>query len=140
QSSGTRAPDAGPGTECTLDVTVGQEAVERKAEDFHLGAEVRSSDGKDIGKLVHVVVGPDYELRALIVRENAAFSAHRFAPSSWLLADEFIVPKEAATAVTHDRVELSLSAGEARRLPPYIGHRERDGSTTEALTDSAGPP
>lgn len=108
-------------------------------EDFHLGAEVRSSDGKDVGKLVHVVVGPDYDLRALVVKENAGFSAQRLAPSSWLLADEFVVPKDAVTSVTHDLVGLNLSAADVHRLPPYLGYREKEESSTEVLSDTAGP-
>src|SRR5437870_3648156 len=94
-------------------------------ETFHLGAEVRSSDGRDVGELVHVLVGPDYRLRALVVKENTSFSGHGFAPRSWLVNDEFIVPKDAVKSATSDRIELSLSAADVRLLPPYLGYREK---------------
>ncbi|TMF36698.1 MAG: hypothetical protein E6I27_12370 [Chloroflexi bacterium] len=108
-------------------------------ETFHLGAEVRSSDGRDVGELVHVLVGPDYRLRALVVKENTSFSGHGFAPRSWLVNDEFIVPKDAVKSATSDRIELSLSAADVRLLPPYLGYREKSETTTEVLSDTAGP-
>ena len=107
--------------------------------DFHLGAEVRSVDGKVIGKLAHVIVGPDYDLRALVVREDAGFSAHRLAPSSWLLTEEFVVPKDAVNEVSRDLVHLSLSAANVHRLPPYLRYEEKEETTTEVLSDVAGP-
>jgi len=108
-------------------------------EDFHLGAEVLSSDGREVGKLVHLLVGPDYGLRALVVKESPSFSGHRFSPGSYLLNDEFVVPKDAARSVRHDRVELSLSAGDVRLLPPYLSYREKEETATEAAADAAGP-
>lgn len=108
-------------------------------EDFHLGAEVISSDGREIGKLVHLLVGPDYGLRALVVKESAAFSGHRFSPGSFLVNDEFVVPADAARSVAHDRVELSLSAGDVRLLPAYLSYREKEETTTEVAADEAGP-
>jgi sporulation protein YlmC with PRC-barrel domain len=107
--------------------------------DFHLGAEVRSSDGKKVGKLVHVLVGPEYELRALVVREDAAFSAHRFAPSTWLLADEFIVPRDAVASMSRDLVQLTLAAADVHPLPPYLSYGGKEETATEVLTDVAGP-
>ena len=108
-------------------------------EDFHLGAEVISSDGRSIGRLVHVLVGPEYGLRALVVKESAAFSGHRFSPASFLVNDEFVVPVDAARSVTHERVELSLSAGDVRLLPAYLSYREKDETSTEVAVDEAGP-
>src|SRR5262245_31765625 len=107
-------------------------------EDFHLGATVRMSDGREVGKLAHVLVGPDYGLHALVVKESAAFSGHRFSPGSLLVADEFIVPKDAATKVSHDAVELNLSAADVRRLPPYIGYQEKGETAAEFAEDAAG--
>ena len=40
------------------------------AEDFHLGAAVYSGDGKHVGKLVHLLVDSNYQLRSLIVKES----------------------------------------------------------------------
>jgi sporulation protein YlmC with PRC-barrel domain len=107
-------------------------------EDFHLGAAVRSSDGRDVGRLVHVLVGTDYRLRALIVKESAAFSGHRFSPGSMLVVDEFIVPRDAAVKVERDEIELNLSAADVRRLPPYIGYREKGETAAEFAEDAAG--
>ena len=114
-------------------------------EDFHLGADVYSlgadvysADGHEVGKLVHLIVGPDYGLRALVVKENSAFSAHSLAPTSWMVADEFVVPKDAATKVTRERVDVRLSAADLRRLPPYVSYRERGESVAEVLEDTAG--
>jgi len=109
------------------------------AEDFHLGAEVRSSEGRVVGKLVHVLVGPDYALKALVIKESPSFSGHRLAPLSMLVVDEFVAPKDAVGSMTHELVELRLNAAEVRRLPPYIAYRERDESTGDVLVDSAGP-
>jgi len=107
-------------------------------EDFHLGADVYAADGREVGKLVHLIVGPEYGLRALIVRENASFSAQRLAPGSWLVADEFVVPKDAATKVTRERIDLGLSAADLRRLPPYVSYQEKGETVAEVLEDSAG--
>ena len=107
-------------------------------ETFHLGAEVRSSDGEEVGRLAHVLVGPDYGLRALVIKESGRFSGHLFSPGSLLVNDEFIVPKEAVRSLSHDRVELSLTAADVRRLPPYLAYRERDESVVEGLEDTAG--
>jgi hypothetical protein len=107
-------------------------------EDFHLGALVRSSDGREVGKLVHLLVGAEYELRALVVKESPSFSGHHLTPGSLLLADEFIVPKDAATKVTHDEIELSLAAADVRRLPPYISYGEKGETTSEFVEDEAG--
>jgi len=108
-------------------------------EGFHLGVEVRSSDGKDVGQLAHVLVGPDYGLRALVIKESRRFSGYLFSPGSRLVNDEFIVPKEAVKAATHDRIDLSLSAADVRRLPPYLAYREKpEESVAEGLEDTAG--
>ena len=64
-----------------------------KAEDFHLGAEVFSSDGKSVGELQRVLVDdPDYGLKALVVKEGGRFSGLLLAPGSALLAGEVVVP------------------------------------------------
>jgi len=108
-------------------------------ERFHLGAEVRSSDGQEVGKLAHVLVGPDYGLRALVIKESGRFSGHQFSPRSLLVNDEFIVPKDSVTTATEDRIDLSLSASDIRRLPPYLAYREKpEESVAEGLEDTAG--
>jgi sporulation protein YlmC with PRC-barrel domain len=116
---------------------VGDAQPTLKAEDFHLGAEVYSSDGKDVGKLVHVLVDSDYRLQAVVVKESRRFSGRLLSPGSMLLADEFIVPKEAVRAVTHDRVELNLAAADVRRLPPYLSYGEKPESVGEEVEDFA---
>ncbi|HKW69207.1 MAG TPA: PRC-barrel domain-containing protein [Candidatus Dormibacteraeota bacterium] len=107
-------------------------------EDFHLGADVYSSDGKHIGSLVHVLVDSDYHLKSLVIKESGPFSGHALSPGSFLVNDEFIVPIDAAKTVTHDHVELTLTALDARRLPPYLAYREKPESVGEELEDEAG--
>jgi sporulation protein YlmC with PRC-barrel domain len=111
---------------------------EAQTEQFHLGAVIISSDGKEVGKLVHVLVDSDYELQALVIKESGRFSGHMFSPGSMLLNDELIVPKDAAGRVTHDQIDLTLSSADVRKLPPYLGYREKPESLTEGLEDTAG--
>jgi hypothetical protein len=66
---------------------------DQETEQFHLGAVIISSDGKEVGRLVHVLVGPDYELKALVIKESARFSGHMFSPGSMLINDELVVPR-----------------------------------------------
>ena len=108
-----------------------------KAEDIHLGADVYSSDGTEVGKLVHVLVDTDYRLKAVVVKESRRFSGRLLAPGSMLVADEFIVPKEAVKTVTHDMVDLNLSAADVRRLPPYLSYGEKPESVVGEVEDFA---
>jgi uncharacterized protein YrrD len=121
-----------------LEAAVADDGAELRAEDFHLGADVYSSDGKHVGKLVHVLIDSAYHLKALVIKEGGSFSGHALSPAAFLLNDEFIVPVESAKSVTHDRVELTLSAADARRLPPYLSYRQKAESTGEELEDEAG--
>jgi len=134
---GSRARDAATELSLPLKSPVGESEPAWKAEDFHLGADVYSSDGKDVGKLVHVLVDSDYNLKSLVVKENAQFSGRLFSPGSMLVVDEFIVPKDAVSSVKRDRVDLKLTAAEMRRLPPYLSYREKPESVGEELEDTA---
>jgi sporulation protein YlmC with PRC-barrel domain len=109
-----------------------------KQEDFHLGVRVVASDGKDVGSLAHLLVDSAYGLKAIVVRESGGFSGSWLSPGSLLVADEFIVPREAVKSVDHERVELSLSSAEARQLQPYLSYREKAESLGEAAEDEAG--
>ena len=108
------------------------------AEDFHLGADVFASDGKEVGKLVHVLVGDDYTLRAGVIKESMGFSGRLLSPGSLLVADEVIVPRDAVKNVTHERIDLSLDSATVRRLPPYLSYREKSETVGEELEDEAG--
>lgn len=109
-----------------------------KADDFHLGAEVRSSDGKVVGELKRVLVeGDGYALKALVVKEGGRFSGLLLAPGSALVADEVVVPVEAVAGVTHDRVELKTPSAEVRRMAPYLEFKSREASTGELLEDES---
>jgi sporulation protein YlmC with PRC-barrel domain len=116
---------------------VGDEDSIWKAEDFHLGAEVHSGNGKEVGKLAHLLVDGDYRLKSLVVKESAGFSGRSLTPGSMLVADEFIVPKDAVASVTRERVDLKLSAAEMRDLPPYLSYREKGESVGEEIEDEA---
>jgi len=109
-----------------------------KGEDFHLGASVFSGDGREIGELVHVLVDSDYRLQALVVKESRAFSGLRLSPGAMLVADEFIVPRDAIKSVGHDRINLALTSAEARSLQPYMSYREKTETITEEAEDFVG--
>ena len=109
-----------------------------KREDFHLGARIVASDGKEIGSLAHVLVDADYGLKAIVVKESGRFSGSWLSTRSLLVANEFIVPREAVKTVVHDRVDLDLSSADARTLQPYLGYRERSESVGEGLEDETG--
>lgn len=106
--------------------------------EFDLGAEVWSSDGRQVGKLVHVLVDASYNLRGLVIKESHRFSGALFSPTSMLVVDEFVVPKAAVKSAAHDRIDLNLVAADVRKLPPYLAYRERTESFTEGLEDTAG--
>jgi sporulation protein YlmC with PRC-barrel domain len=107
-------------------------------EDFHLGAQVVAADGKEIGSLAHLLVDADYELKAIVVRESSGFSGGWLSPGSLLVTNEFVVPQDAIKSVDRERLELSLSSADARKLQPYLGYRERSESVTEGIEDQAG--
>lgn len=108
------------------------------AEDFDLGADVFTSDGKHLGTLESVLVGgKDYSLKALIVKESREFSGHARSPESRLLADEVAVPRDGVQTVTRDRVELGITAAHVRKLPPYLRYRYVGETPREEFADMA---
>lgn len=109
-----------------------------KDEDFHLGAAVYSSDGIEIGRLFRLIVAKeDLTLKDFVVKESRRFSGHLLSPGSWLLADEVIVPRDQVSSISHERIDLRLTAGEVRKLPPYLSYRYGDETTAEGLREEA---
>ena len=108
-----------------------------ESSDFHPGATVVASDGKEIGSLAHVLVDAEYALKAIVVRESRGFSGSWLSPGSFLLADEFVVARDAVGSVEHDRISLSISSADARKLQPYLSYREKPETVEEGLQDEA---
>lgn len=106
--------------------------------DFHPGARVLASDGKDIGELVHVLVGDDYSLKAIVVNESQGFSGRWLSPGSMLVNTEFVAPRAVIESVDHDRIALNVSSQDARKFPAYLSYREKGESIAEEAEDEAG--
>lgn len=119
-----------------------------KATDLHLGAPVYASDGTHVGELEGTLVDKDsLELKALVVKEDGRFSGHFLRPGSVLLTDELVVPLAAVRGVSHDRVDLNLTASQVRKLPPYLAYRfatptptEEIGEALDVLTSTVAAP
>lgn len=109
-----------------------------KPTDFHPGARVVTSDGTDIGELVHVLTGSDYSLKAIVVNESHGFGGSWLSPSSLLVNTEFVAPHDAIESVDHDRIALKVSTTDARKFPAYLGYREKGESLGEEAEDEAG--
>jgi sporulation protein YlmC with PRC-barrel domain len=91
--------------------------------DLHPDAAVHTSDAVLIGHLQRVIVDAEtLDLRDLVVRETRRFAGHVFAPGTLLIADEVRVPVGSVVEAAHTRVELSISAADVRRLPPYLSY------------------
>lgn len=109
-----------------------------ETDDFRPGARVVASDGKEIGKLAHVLVDGEYRLRGIVVAESRGFSGSLLAPGSLLVNTEFIVPRGAVKAVDRERIELAIASAGARRLQPYLRYREKGETLAEEAEDEAG--
>jgi sporulation protein YlmC with PRC-barrel domain len=117
----------------------------RRAEDFHLGADVRAADGTHVGRLARVIVGQDdFTLRGVVVKESRRFSGHLLAPESTLISDEIVVPIDAIGKVGHDEVSLTIASADVRRLQPYLSYEaaapDEVGIAQEILTPFGANP
>jgi sporulation protein YlmC with PRC-barrel domain len=91
------------------------------AADFHLGAAVFTREGVHAGTLHRVIVEEaGFDVRGIIVEASRAFHGSFLSPGTALLFNDLVVPIAAVATAAHDRVELGLTAPEARRLPPYL--------------------
>jgi hypothetical protein len=66
-----------------------------------------------------------------VVKESRAFSGHLLAPGSSLVVDDVLVPLEAVTSASEERIDLNLEAAAVRRLPPYLHYRFRNPNAQE---------
>jgi uncharacterized protein YrrD len=109
----------------------------RRHDDFHLGAPVYSSDGRHIGGLHRVVVDQDsWEPHQVVVKESVRFNGHYLALWAGLMTDELLIPLSAIATISRERVELSLTSTEVRRLPPYLTYGLAPVSRTESSAES----
>jgi sporulation protein YlmC with PRC-barrel domain len=111
-------------------------------EEFRMGAEVFTSDGKRVGVLSDTLVdASDYELQAIVVKESKLFSGHLLAPGSALIEDEVVVPAHSLRGVTRERVDLGITSLALRCLPPYLSYQRRPPTQwerTQALLTAVG--
>lgn len=113
--------------------------LRRRLADFHLGAPVYSSDGRHVGSLHRVVVDQEtWDPHQVVVKESVRFNGHLLALAAGLMTDELIVPMSAVAHISGERVELSLTSREVRRLPPYLSYQLAPVRATETAEEAVG--
>jgi sporulation protein YlmC with PRC-barrel domain len=94
--------------------------------DYRLGQAVVSSDDKHVGTLQALITDREnFQPRALVVKESRWFSGHLLSPGSALLTDEVAIPLDSVASVTQDRISLTLTGTQIRKLPPYLTYHYR---------------
>ena len=105
--------------------------------DFHLGAPVRTDDGREVGSLVRLVVERDsWALAAIVVHERARFSDHPLGSFLRMFPDEVVVPARAVRLASAAGVTLALPLRAFRRLPPYLGYEYQPVSGQRAALEA----
>jgi len=73
------------------------------------------------GSLHRVIVEEEgFDLRGIIVEASRTFNGKLLSAGTALLCNDLVVPIDAVRDAAHERVDLNLTAGQARRLPPYL--------------------
>src|SRR5579884_971658 len=94
-----------------------------RIEDLHFGAAVYTADGKHAGSLCRLIVDEEsFDLHALVIKETRWFSGRHLAGTP-LLEDDVSVPLAGVRSVSRDRIDLSMTAAEARRTAPYLTYQ-----------------
>ena len=115
------------------------DSLRRRLADFHLGAPVYSSDGRHVGSLHRVVVDQEtWDPHQVVVKESVRFNGHLLALAAGLMTDELIIPLSAIARTSSERVELSLTSREVRRLPPYLSYHLAPVRATETAEEAVG--
>ncbi|MDB5067407.1 MAG: hypothetical protein JWM18_3841 [Chloroflexi bacterium] len=115
------------------------ENLRQRLADFHLGAPVYSSDGRHVGSLHRVVVDQEtWDPHQVVVKESVRFNGHLLALAAGLMTDELIIPLSAIARISSERVELSLTSREVRRLPPYLSYQLAPVRATETAEEAVG--
>lgn len=93
---------------------------------FNFGSEAFSSDGRRVGTVERVIVEEEgFDPLAIVVKEDARFAGKLLAPGSMYFQDELVVPLDNVRLASEQKVELSLTARQVRRLRPYLSYRFR---------------
>ena len=106
------------------------------AANFHPGAEVFSRDNQHVGELRSTVIDEQsLELQAVVIKESKRFAGTLLAPGTAMLNDELLVPVALVKSIDRARVELTLTADQLRRLPPYLTYSRRYPSAADYLQE-----
>jgi sporulation protein YlmC with PRC-barrel domain len=104
--------------------------------DLRLGADVVSSDGVNVGKIVSLIVDQDgFTPRALVVKHEESLAGRVLAAEKFFTTDEVVIPIDAVESATHDQVRLSMAAPDVRRQPLYLSYRRPAPTTEEAALE-----
>jgi sporulation protein YlmC with PRC-barrel domain len=104
--------------------------------DLRLGADVVSSDGVNVGKIVSLIVDQDgFTPRALVVKHEESLAGRVLAAEKFFTTDEVVIPIDAVESATHDQVLLSMAAPDVRRQPLYLSYRRPAPTTEEAALE-----
>jgi hypothetical protein len=82
-----------------------------------------------------VVDRESWEPHQVIVKETARFNGHLLAVAAGLMTEELVVPVSAVARVSRDRIDLSSTAAQARKLPPYLTYGWAPLTRTQAAED-----
>ncbi|HEV1996728.1 MAG TPA: hypothetical protein VGR61_01170 [Candidatus Dormibacteraeota bacterium] len=112
------------------------DAIRPAAADFHPGAEVFSQDDQHVGALHSTVIDEQsMELQAVVIKESKRFAGTLLAPGTAMMNDQLLVPAGVVKRLDRARVELTLTADQLRRLPPYLTYRRRYPSAADYLQE-----
>ena len=102
--------------------------------DFHFGATVVSTEGRNVGTLKSVVVDQDgFDAHALVIKEEEPLAARLLGAESLTVRDELVVPIAAVEAASHDQIRLRIRVREVRHQRPYLSYHLRPLSSEDAF-------
>jgi hypothetical protein len=106
--------------------------------DFRLGSDVVGKDGAMAGTLVSVLVDADgFDPKAIVVRDETSLVGRVVAEEKYFITDEVVIPITAVESATHERVQLSMPAGDVRRQAPYLSYKLKPVTPAEAVLHEA---
>jgi hypothetical protein len=109
--------------------------------DLRLGAPVYSSNKEQIGALECALVDSvTMQLRHLVVKEAPRASGHHWYDGANMLVHDVVVPADKVEKASDERIDLSVTLSEVRRLPPFLSYQYVGATPPMAVALAGGGP